>query len=148
MNIDSLGKLIGVDLTKHHDECTVFNAAVVSIVCHYWKNYGMYLTDPSIKPTIPAFILSENIKINANRFYFDVAYTTVDFSGVDHILYAIETSLQEKPGIKDITIQGTRIIVTGNNSKYFSLSFFELSERFDSELNASVKSWMMHTTES
>ena len=142
--LQKLSDLIGIDLTPDTSECSIFATAISSILIQYWRSIDMFSTDADTLPDHPAFIVGSSARIENNKFYFDIDASDPNFTSLEYILTAAESALINLQGIQDITIQGSRMLITGTNAKVFSVTFFEVSEQFNTDINRDTKSWLMH----
>lgn len=146
MKKKDLSKLIGMPVPEKSDQSAIFNAAIVSILCTYWKSIDMYQDDLAFRPENPAYVLSHTTLLKLNKFYFEIDFTNPNFGGLDSIILAVENSLDDVEGISSVVVQGSRMIITGSNKKEFSVSFFEVGEFHCDKTNTPTKRWLMHTT--
>lgn len=144
MNIDELGKLIGIDLSRDESDAYLFMSIVSSMVCQHWKLYNIMSDVATQGDIITPIVFVESMKLHKSKLYFDIDMQSYATSCHDFLLSSLEASLENSPGINDIIRQGSTLLIIGENDKSFSLTIFEISQRIESDIT--ISRWLINSS--
>lgn len=145
MDRNKLGKLIGFNMDSGGNEviCGIFASQYQLVLKKYWDKINISCRDDNQLMINPFSIIESTISVEDTKIRFSTMTSDPNFTEIEHIINTIETSLEFLRESTNVVVQGNRILVTGKNSRVFSLTVFEICER-DGKYNFFIKDWVIN----